>query len=434
MKHGLRYRKQIKRLPLFLLIPVLLSEGIMKILVLDAETFDPTLLEYGMGWAFANRFPSVPFGVLGFGYRTHVGELGYIKDTKMIEELIISHNAILCHNAIYDLGALIYLGLEEVIKDKLILDTQLMAKINDQHLISYSLDSLTEKYNLVRKQSDILHEFAWSTGLYRDEHLAETGRNCYARPSVAVLDKWCKQDMRRFPVEVVSEYCLQDVKATYSLYKFLEPKLSYMDLETYSNIIKVCLEIKKNGVKIDLKRARELSVHFKEVAEQAAKTVNVLLNSPEGFNINSTKQLGEALLKKGYVLPRTDKGAPSLKSEWLEEQDDELFTQIRRYRKALKVEKDFIQKLIKHQQIIPEGDRNEDTGWLFPSLKPLGATLTGRFTSGGGSGSLELSIHQIPRRDEEFGQPVRELFLPHGDEKLICCDFSSQESQQISFS
>lgn len=65
---------------------------------------------------------------------------------------------------------------------------------------------------------------------------------------------------------------------------------------------------------------------------------------------------------------------------------------------------------------------------MFPTLKPLGATKTGRFTSGGGKGSLELNVLAISGRDEHFGMPIRELFLPyHDDEKIVCADFSNQE-------
>lgn len=408
----------------------------MKILTLDCETFDPLLLSHGMGWAFKYNFPEMLFEVLGFGYRTSDGITSYIdmkepRANDTLLELIQIHDVILCHNAIYDIGALIYLFGDQLDLNKFILlDTQILAKLYDQHLLMYSLDNLTEHYKVVRKQSDLLHDFAWSTGMYKTWHLETTNRNCNTRPSNAILDKWCKGDMRRFPVELVSMYCLQDVKATWSLYEYLIAKLGDCDIVKYSDLIKVCLDIKKRGVRVDLAKARELEERFSVIAEESENIVHRILNCPKSLlNINSTKQLGEILLATGYKLPLTDKGSPSLKSEWLEEQPQEIFTHIRRYRKALKVKKDFIQKLMKYQGVIPEKYKLNNKGWLFPSLKPLGATMTGRFTSGGGSGCLELSIHQIPRRDEEFGEPIRELFLPHEGEELICGDFSSQESR-----
>lgn len=414
----------------------------MKILTLDAETFDPLLLSHGMGWAFKYNFPEMSFEVLGFGYRTHEGETGYIEtvvpeghcgmrsgELKLLD-LIQNHDAILCHNAIYDIGALIYLFRDDFDLNSIeILDTVLMAKLHNQHLMAYSLDSLTEHYKVTRKEADILHDYAWATGMYQKAHLELTGRNCNTRPSYAVLNKWCMSDMRRFPVDIIAEYCLKDVEATYALYENLAPKVSYLDLSECSDIIKVCLDIKKRGTRIDLRHTKKLEHRFEAIAKESELVVQEELGNIKDFNINSTKQLGEALIALGYDLPRTEKGAPSLKSDWLEEQDHGVFKHIKRYRKALKVKKDFIQKLIKYQEVIPEKYRADGKGWLFPSLKPFGATMTGRFTSGGGTGSLELSIHQIPRRDEEFGAPVRELFLPHEGEQLICCDFSSQESR-----
>lgn len=402
----------------------------MKILTLDCESWDPLLLAYGQGWAFKYNFPEMPFEVLGFGYRTSEGELGYTSDWDFLLEVIKRHDTILCHNAIYDIGALVCLYRDRFdLSSKTIVDTVIEAKLANQHHLTYSLDALTEHYSVVRKESDILHDYAWLSGMYQKEHKEKTGRNCNVRPSVSILNKWCMSDMRRFPVDIVGKYCLKDIEATWSLHNLLCKKLEYIDFEIYSDLIKVCIDVKKRGVRVDLKKANVLAERFKLIAKEAEQVVLDYLGSPEDLNINSTKQLGEALIQKGYKLPCTDSGNSSLRSEWLEEQEEPVFKLIKRYRKALKVEKDFIQKLVDYQEVIPEKYRLDGKGWLFPSLKPLGATMTGRFTSGGGTGSLELSIHQIPRRDEEFGAPIRELFLPHDGQKMVCCDFSSQESR-----
>lgn len=402
----------------------------MKILTLDCETYDPSLLTYGQGWAFKYNFPEIDFEVLGFGYRTSDGILDYTDNWEELLKIINNHDAILCHNAIYDIGALICLYRDKLqLNNIIIIDTVIEAKLVNQHHMSYSLDSLTEHYKLVRKESDILHNYAWLSGMYQQDHLKATGRNCHTRPSEAILNRYCMADMRKFPAKVVGEYCLKDIEATWSLHVELSKKLEQYDYARYSDLIKVCLDIKTRGVCIDLTKAKELSIRFKAIAVEAEKEVISALAVTSEFNINSTKQLGEALISQGYKLPVTESGNPSLRSEWLEEQEDPIFKLIKRYRKALKVEKDFIQKLTAYQEIIPDKYKEEGRGWLFPSLKPLGATMTGRFTSGGGTGSLELSIHQIPRRDEEFGSPIRELFIAHKGERLVCCDFSSQESR-----
>jgi DNA polymerase-1 len=295
--------------------------------------------------------------------------------------------------------------------------------------MTYSLSSLTLHYKCSEtKQSELLHDYAWETGLYQQKQLAKTSRNCFVRPSDAVLTKWCYQNMTLFPDDVIGKYCLQDIHATKSLYNYLIRFVTEDQLVTYSDLIKVCIDTKKRGVRIDLAKARELDLRFSTIAEEALQDVKNLLDNQE-INVNSTKQLTDILILKGYDLPTTEKGTPSLTSEWLEEQNLPIFTAIRRYRKALKVQRDFVQKLVDYQEIFPKEAITNNKGWLFPSLKPLGATLTGRFTSGGGAGCKELSIHQIPRRDEEFGAPVRELFIAHEGEQVVCCDFSAQESR-----
>jgi DNA polymerase I-like protein with 3'-5' exonuclease and polymerase domains len=409
----------------------------MRILTLDFETYDPNLLKYGMGWCFKKHYPECEFDILGCGLIDHEDNNLYLDFTDNYEDakdqlirLINSHDEILMHNSAYDLGCLYYL-LEDysaIIKDKLVIDTLLLAKHDDQSRLSYSLSSLTEVYKCIEiKQSDILHDYAWLSGMYQKDHLKRTKRNCYTRPSYEVMNKWCMSDMRRFPSTILSEYCLQDVRATKSLYIVLDPLTSYLDRNRDSDILKVCIKCKYSGVRIDLNKCKELSSKFKEISRESENIVRKLLNVPETFNVNSNKQLGEALISHGFDIPHTESGNTSLRSTWLEEQSHEIFLHIRRHRKALKVEKDFIQKLINYQKIIPEFYREEGIGWLYPSLKPYGATTTGRFTSGGGQGCLEISIHQIPSRDEEFGAPIREIFLPHKDEKMICCDFSAQE-------
>ena len=179
---------------------------------------------------------------------------------------------------------------------------------------------------------------------------------------------------------------------------------------------------------IDLKRAREVSEGFGDIQ----KTQEAIIYGIAGheFNINGIqKQLAPVLVELGYKLDKTEKGNYTVGSDWLDEQQGEIIDAIKLYRKSSKMKKDFIDKIIAYQEAIPENHRNEDRGIMFPSMKILGATVTGRFSSGGGSGCKEVSIQQIPSRDPQFGQPCRSIFIPHEGETWSYGDYNSQESR-----
>ena len=425
----------------------------VKILYLDCETKDPNLRKYGAGWVFKYHYPNYPFTVISVGMILHSGEEVYISvsdmnDLAQLLEIIKNHDTIVCHNALYDLGCLLYLYRHAIDLNKYtVIDTMILAKLYDQHIFEkhmasspYSLDTLCSVFNLSdKKETSLLTDYAWLSGIYQKARKIAMGRNTFKRPSEKMLKDFCYKDLTVFPSEVLEEYCLQDVRATKSLNEFLLSKLETTDeeLKKYSDLLLVCLSCKKNGVRVDLNKAKEIGKSFGQIAEDSMNSLLDIICAKLGsshyrdINLNSTKQLGPILIELGYSLPLTKLGNPSIGKDWIESQpdNDSLLALLLRYRKALKVNKDFVQKVLKYQDAIPKANRDKDYGWLYPSIKPLGAYHTGRFTSGGGSGCLELSIHQIPRRDEEFGKPLREIFVAHEGEQLVCGDFNGQESR-----
>lgn len=403
-----------------------------RILTIDAETHDPYLRRHGAGWAFKCNFPTYEFDVLGFAYITHEGDKGYTSDWNKVEQLLTSHDALLCHNSSYDVGCLMSLysegKLRFSLKEHYKYDTLILAKLYNQNFFSYSLDNLATLLLKVSKKSDLLHDWAWSTGLYQATQREATGRNVHTRPSEAVLDKFCKSNMILFPEEVVGEYAIGDVEATRGLFDFLMPKIpESVDLELYSDLQNICVKSKVKGVRIDLKRAREVQEEFMNKALQAQKAIHTIAGKE--FNINSAAQLAQVLIEKDHSLPKTEKGNYSTKAEVLESLHGDIIVEILRYKQANKMKRDFVDKIINYQEAIPKQHREADYGIMLPTMKILGATTTGRFSSGGGSGCLEVNIQQIPSRNKEFGEPCRSLFIPHRGETWGYSDFSSQESR-----
>lgn len=186
--------------------------------------------------------------------------------------------------------------------------------------------------------------------------------------------------------------------------------------------------MKTRGMPLNLAKANDLCEVWLELASNLENEIKNELKVDGDFNIKSTKAMPLKLAEFGYNLPTTEKGNKSVNAKWLEENaDDPLLSKLLRYKRALKARKDFTDKLVAYQEIIPDKYRSKDIGILYPTLKPFGAKKTGRFSSGGGTGCLELNILAIPRRNEDFGLPIREIFIADENEKIVCCDFSNQE-------
>ena len=405
---------------------------------IDFETKDPLLKTHGSGAVFKYHYDDIDFKILGAGVKNEKEEIyiDFVNDINAkakFSEYMRLATTIVMHNAAYDLGCIKYIYKECRDIEKhlpVIHDTMLMAKLVNQQRNSYSLDVLSIDYECENtKTSDQLHDYVWESGLYQQQHKLKTGRNCWTRPSANILENFCKTNLDLIPVPIVGDYCIFDLKTTLDLYYKLLPLLGDYDLTDLSKIIKICLKAKFKGIRLDLHAAKNLSAQWKQLAEDNKKEFLQGINKAEDeININSGAQIGPELERLGIKVPKTLAGAHSITKDWLEEQGHPLLQKLQLYRKANIAEKDFIQKILKYQKVIPERYRKPGEGIMFPTLKPLGATLTGRFSSGGGTGSCELNILAISGRDEHFGMPIRSLILPRDDESsIVCADFSNQE-------
>lgn len=424
----------------------------LKICVFDMETKDSTLKLYGSGAILSYHYPEVPFQVLGCGIMDTEGYIEYFnlkydfeETKKRLLNKLKEYDMVIGHNILYDMACNKFLFRDKLNQEKwLKVDTMLLAKMADQQLENkikfskkpYSLDALCKWYKVdEHKEASMLAEWAWISETYQDwyqEHSKTekrpNGTRKRKRPPNKDLLKWCYEHLDLFPDQLVKNYCLQDLRATMALYNKLMPKLDEKhNLQEISDVLDVCLAMKYRGMKIDKEEAKLLSIKWLELSEQAGIRFKEMCGLDEKVNLSSNIQFAPRLEEMGIVIPRTEKGNYSIKGEWLEEQGLPVLKELHVHKKAKKAEKDFVQKLLKYQEIIPEKYRDDKVGVLYPTMKPLGATLTGRFSSGGGRGSYEVNILAISGRDELFGKPVRKLFLPDKNEKIVCADFSNQE-------
>lgn len=404
-------------------------------LVIDFETVDPFITwGYGSGWVFSANYGNTEFKILGASIKIDNEDTYYETDHEKIKDIVLGNKFMVMHNAAYDMGCIVALfgGVFDW-TDYMIYDTMVMGKLHTQNLLSYSLSSLGEKFNLpVVKNSALLWDYAWDTGLYQQWVKDTRDINKSTRPSDNVMDQFCKTHMDLFPVELVGQYANYDVDTTYHLYNYLAKQLMYINLSTYSDLLKITIGMKQRGIYLDIQAAKKASHKLEDLVKEKTKELYQLCNIE--FNLNSVKQIVLAFENIGISgFPVTDKGNKSIGDGWLAEQTHPACVLLSAIRKTKKIKESFIDKLIEYQGMT--GCEDKDIGIIYPSFHVLGATKTGRFTSGAyKAGSKEVNMQQIPARDPVLGPLCRSIFIAPAGEKWITADYSNQEQRlQVHF-
>jgi len=157
-------------------------------LVFDFETVDPYIdRKLGAGWVYGINVPESDFEVLGVAtlepdIQPSVYDMMPIKcmanDTRY---------TLIAHNAQYDLGCAHFMSWP--VKDVPIYDTEVMARLYDSSLMSYSLDNLASKYLNKHKDDSVLIDSIQYNDLYpwrKNEMLKrqKKGVVTYHKPSV----------------------------------------------------------------------------------------------------------------------------------------------------------------------------------------------------------------------------------------------------------
>lgn len=414
----------------------------MILTVLDFETKDPYIgLDLGAGWSFAYNYPYASlFYPIGYSYCFYNTEDETISESIYIplstKSLLTIHDAavqklndlmratknIICHNAQYDLGCLLSLGIN--IDHLRVYDTKVMAQLYDSTLWSYSLSSLLKKYSLGEKMSGSLSDIVRRFDLLK----APSGKsvNQETKTYAERANKFAYSNMnilQELDFITMAFYANHDTIGTARLFKFLYTKVGDKLSHFYSNIQKICVKIRSNGITVDMEnvdKAIELLTPATNAVEQS-----LFKRFGKEFNLHSTKELPLAMLELGYQLPETDAGNASVNKEFLEEHpNDPLCQEISEYRTLYMLLNTFSIKIRDMQKYsCPDLQAGGRYGRVFPELNLL-AARTGRFSSS------NPSIQQIPKRNKEFAKLCRAMFTTHDrDKKWFSLDWSNQEGR-----
>ncbi len=275
-----------------------------------------------------------------------------------------------------------------------------LTSMEDTMLMSYVLDAGKNRHNM-----DILSEIhlGHKTISYKD--LVGTGKK--------------EINFREVDVEKAKDYASEDADITFRLYKKFYKSLKEEKMiniyEVFEKpMLKILAHMEIEGVKIDNRFLKVLSLKFEKKIEKIQKDVFKI--SKKEFNIASPKQLGEILYNDLKIadLKKTKKGSFATSAQVLEDLafKGHKFPQlILNWRQISKLKNTYTDSLQEH---INFNTKRVHTSFL------LAATTTGRLASS------DPNLQNIPIKSED-GKDIRKAFVAEKDHVLISADYNQIE-------
>ena len=304
------------------------------------------------------------------------------------------HVTLAMHNAPYDLGwSMRWLGSTP----RVCHDTLAMAALLNEYRQSYRLDRVASE----------------ELGETKDERILE------AASTAMHLDP--KSDLWRLPARFVSEYASQDARITRKLALRFAPMIASRELlrvyQLEQDVQQVLIAMRAKGIRVDVDRARLDYHRLRDQMKQLQKK-----HLPIEVNVWSGT-LGTWLGKNGYVLPKTEAGAPSVTKDWLKAgaKHDERLAAILKIRQLDKLTETFIKAYLLDKEV---------GGRIYPEFHPLrsdeGGAVTGRFSSSHPN-FQNLSAVKNADDPDDAGRLVRGYILPEEGDQWVAIDYSQQE-------
>lgn len=361
-----------------------------RVLSVDTETYDPHLLDRGPGWARGDgHIVGVSVGADSDGKwyfpLRHETEpehnmdpgpvIAWLRDT-----LSNPSQPKVGANLLYDLGWLRTEGVE--VAGELV-DVQL-AEALLQERGSVDLDYLGSKYCDLGKDTSQLYR--WLADWYGGNPDGKQRRWIYKAPP-RLVGPYAEMDAL-LPMQIA--------KKQYPL--LLEQGLLPV-LEMENGLIRLMMEMRYAGVRVDVPKAEKLRDRFLAMQQEAQTALDKLAG--ETINVNSSASIAVAFDALGLDYPRTAQGNPSFTRSWLEHHAHPIAEHIREVRRVEKLRSTFVESYIL--------DSHVDSmvyGQFHLLRSDSGGTRSGRFSSS------TPNLQNIPARDEELAPLVRGLFIP----------------------
>jgi DNA polymerase-1 len=220
--------------------------------------------------------------------------------------------------------------------------------------------------------------------------------------------------MSQVEIARTADYAAADADMTFRLVEIFEKELKEQKLwklfaEVELPLVPVLLHMERNGVALDSRLLKEMSLRLGEQLNRVEK--DIYDNVGHEFNINSPQQLSKVLFEELHLTPaRKTKGGYSTGAAVLEELlgVHPIIELILDYRQLSKIKSTYIDAL--------PGLINKKTGRLHTSFNQT-RTTTGRLSSS------EPNLQNIPVRGE-LGKEVRRAFIAPEGSSLLSADYS----------
>ena len=290
--------------------------------------------------------------------------------------------------------------------DALVLD-KYNIKVNsydDTMLISYSLGSGGTRHSL-----DFLAKKYMSHSAISFKEIAGSGKN--------------QKSFNEISINEASIYAAEDADITFRLWKILRPRLMSEKISSVYETIerplaKVIMDMEKNGVCVDEKILRDLSIKFENDIKKIEKECFEIVGKE--FNLGSPKQIGEILFDKLKIKggKKTPSGAWSTDAEtlsFLASSGNILPKLLLEWRGLSKLKSTYTDAL--------PNFINKNTKRIHTSYS-MSSTSTGRLSSS------DPNLQNIPIKNDE-GKMIRGAFIAEEGYSLISADYSQIELRII---
>jgi len=287
-------------------------------------------------------------------------------------------------------------------------DVLVMARLERNDHFKYSLDECAKRIG--KEKSDTVKEWISKNKQYK---------------KVQIPGKKGEQKIPQFsavPFEIIEAYAKKDARVTYDIYTHqkeafkqwnnsLAPTVKTIDdeIQNEKDITRVCFDIERRGILLDVPYVKLALEHEQKIIEQA-KADFLSLSKKE--LVDSNKSLDEVFSEYGIESGETEKGAVSYTEKVLSESDHELAKILLRYRDANKRASNYYSSFLYHA---------DSSDVVHVNFRQSGTT-TGRFSI------TDPALQTLTAEDDvETEFKVRRSFIPRPNFILVAIDYKAFE-------
>lgn len=289
-------------------------------------------------------------------------------------------------------------------------DVIIRASCINEHLPTYTLDYLSQKYLGEKKVSEIYEELAALFG----------GR---ATRNVQM------PNLHRAPVDLVAPYAKKDTRLTLELWDWQEKEINRQDISRIvdfeQSLIRTFVGMEMHGIRVDQDYAERAISKLDPVINEEQDKINKIFGTE--VNVNSSPQIkslyapsqlvnGDWIANDGTPLEKTKTGNASLDATALRKMSHKGAKMILEHRSLLKTRDTFLMSHVLKSTI---------NGRVYPTINQ---SQTG--DAGTGTGRLSIqkpAMQQIPSRNKEVAAIVKPCFLPEEGHVWVDADMASFE-------